>query len=247
MKKLFFLLFLPVFIWITPCKGEGIHQSSFQSIDDVIRFETSQILDADPNNPEFLSEMYLSRAESYLLYGNNSLAYADFKEGYAIADLCSEETKMSLHFRALFGLAIVYGCEEMTDELYATADSLKLLLSSCKCNCNQDKQSQLTGNGLSHHIYGVKPILGPDQIPIQDCIDFAESTAEKCRYLIALVPKAQVQVTLQILVDDLAKRARSCCRAGGIWKACLQPIVDKWQLWNEKWNLFKIPPDPAWD
>ena len=31
------------------------------------------------------------------------------------------------------------------------------------------------------------------------------------------------------------------------WKACLGPIVDKWQLWNSKWINFGIPPDPAWD
>ena len=133
------------------------------------------------------------------------------------------------------------------DEFYITAESLKTLLSSYKCPCNQDSQPHSIARKISPHIYASKPILGPERISISDCIDFAESTAEKCGYLISFVPKAAVQVTLQILISDLKQRAISCCRAGGLWKACLKPILDKWQVWNEKWNLFKIPPNPAWD
>lgn len=51
----------------------------FQSIDDVINFETLQILQEDSDNPATLSDKYLSRAESYLLSGNNELAFIDFK------------------------------------------------------------------------------------------------------------------------------------------------------------------------
>lgn len=114
----------------------------------------------------------------------------------------------------------------MLDDLYATADSLKSIFNSFECNCDQNRNNPIANKNVLQHVYASKPILGPDRIPVQDCMNFAESTAEKCLYLMALVPKAHVQITLQILIDDLEKRAKSCCKAGGIWKACLQPIVD---------------------
>jgi hypothetical protein len=246
MKHLVSVLFIGICMWLTPCKGEDPY-SSLQSIEEVIRFETSLILNTDPYDLAYVSQLYLSRGESHLLCGKNLLAYDDFQQGYALANLCGEEEKKALQFRGLFGLAIVYGCEEMIDEFNCTSESLKSILSSYTCPCNQGHQPLSIGKGISPHIYAKKPILGPDQISIDDCIDFSKSTAERCGYLISLVPKAAVKVTLQILINDLEKRAISCCKAGGIWKACLQPLVDKWQLWNEKWNLFKIPPDPTWD
>ena len=246
MKSLFFLSFLLLFTGFTPCKGENLYPD-FHSLDQVIKFETSQILDPTSNDPEFLSEIYLSRGESYLLCGQNSLAYDDFKQGYAFADLCHQEIKQPLHFRALFGLAIVYGSEDMIEEFYLAAESLKSILSSYTCPCIQEHPPHSALKAIPSHIYANKPILGPDHVSIGDCIKFATSTADKCYELISFIPKPAVQVTLRILIKDLEQRAIHCCRAGGIWKACLQPIVNKWQLWNEKWKLFKIPPDPAWD
>lgn len=133
----------------------------------------------------------------------------------------------------------------MMEDLYSTIDSLLSTFSFCDCNSNR---SFTRNNDMAFSkVHGTKPIYGPNTVSVQDCLQFAEGTARNCRYLISLVPKAHVQVTLNILVDDLLERARRCCKAGGIWKTCLQPIVDKWQLWNEKWNLLRIPPDPAWD
>jgi hypothetical protein len=49
------------------------------------------------------------------------------------------------------------------------------------------------------------------------------------------------------IIAILETRALRCCETGDFWKACVLPIVKKWQLWKDKWNNFGIPPDPTWD
>jgi len=45
------------------------------------------------------------------------------------------------------------------------------------------------------------------------------------------------------LIDQLAETAKNCCWAGGLWKGCLQKLVNKLHYWK----VFGIPADPAWD
>ncbi|NDE82945.1 MAG: hypothetical protein EB051_04975 [Chlamydiia bacterium] len=206
MKLLIYLAYLFLFICSNPCKAETLYPG-FHSLDQVIQFETSQILDPPYEDPEFLSQIYLSRGESYLLCGKKSLAYDDFKHGYAFADLSPEEVKQSLHFRALFGLAIIYGSEDMIEEFYLAAESLKSILSSYTCHCIQEHPPHSALKAIPSHVYANKPILGPDHVSIGDCIEFATSTADKCYELISFITKPAAQVTLRILIKDLEKRA----------------------------------------
>lgn len=223
-----------------------IDPACFQSIDDLIQCETLQILKAASDEPISLSEKYLSRAESYLLSGNHNLAFFDFQSGYEIANACDNDTKKPLHFRALFGLAIIYGQNDMFDEFDTSILSMKDILNSYPCSCNPDNISVIPTSRLKNG-HENKPIYGPDKISKADCAENARATARACRNLITFVKKSSVQVVLNILIDDLETRALNCCYAGGLWKACLGPIIDKWHLWNTKWNVLGIPPDPAWD
>lgn len=76
MKNLSFFLSVLLTLLCTPCVGEDCN--SFKSIEEIIAFETSLILNTDQNDYENLSETYLSRAESYLLSKENELALIDF-------------------------------------------------------------------------------------------------------------------------------------------------------------------------
>ncbi len=89
-------------------------------------------------------------------------------------------------------------------------------------------------------------IEGPDIATITQSINRVDATQKAAGILIATA-KTEVRHILNCIIEDLANRARNCCRAGGLWKICLQPLVDKWYQWNEKWQIFGIPPDPAWD
>jgi len=89
-------------------------------------------------------------------------------------------------------------------------------------------------------------IIGEDYISIGECIERAKNTARLARILIDRA-RPSVRFTLELIIDPLERKAISCCRSGGIWKGCLQPLVSKWLQWNRKWEAFRIPPDPAWD
>jgi len=67
------------------CEASSLNR--FMSPEELIAFETIQILRTASDNYAVLSERHLSRAESYLLHGDYELAVADFQKGYAIADL----------------------------------------------------------------------------------------------------------------------------------------------------------------
>lgn len=88
---------------------------------------------------------------------------------------------------------------------------------------------------------------GPDKISVQECLDRVHGTANRMYDLIAFAPKVEVQFLLRNIVKELACQAADCCMAGGLWKACLGPLLNKWCKWNEKYRVFGIPPDPAWD
>jgi hypothetical protein len=87
------------------------------------------------------------------------------------------------------------------------------------------------------------PILGPERIPINDCLDSVDGTVKALKVLIAVVRKTEIRAMAYALIDQLAETAKNCCWAGGLWKGCLQKLVNKLHYWK----VFGIPADPAWD
>ena len=76
---------------------------------------------------------------------------------------------------------------------------------------------------------GGKEIFGENEISIEDCIKRTENTVNAIKDILALTSvspkwKAAFIASLYLLED----KAISCCRAGGVWKACLQPLLEKW-------------------
>lgn len=91
------------------------------------------------------------------------------------------------------------------------------------------------------------PILGPDKIAVEECLNRVYGTAKRANDLILFVKRPEVRFMLRSIIEGLEGSAALCCRDGGLWKTCVGPLMDKWYLWNEKWKLFGIPPDPSWD
>jgi len=239
------LLFFSALLTITNCVGIELDYSHFRSIEEVIDYETVQIANTSSDNYSTLIDIYFSRAESYLLLNMQNQALNDLEMGFKLAQYCNENECTFLFLRYLFDSAILYGLMDRMDDLYNSAASIQELLTYSMHEKRCENQNILPT--FSKVNLTDRPILGPNKITIDECFEFVQGTSSKLRYLISLVPKAEAQVILHITIDGLHNEALRCCSAGGIWKACLQPLVNKWYNWNEKYKLLGIPPDPAWD
>jgi hypothetical protein len=58
-----------------------------------------------------------------------------------------------------------------------------------------------------------------------------------------LIKDIGIKTTLDLFIDGMGIKAKNCCRAGGFWQQCVDPMVKV----AEKWKLFGIPSDPYWD
>jgi hypothetical protein len=133
------------------------------------------------------------------------------------------------------------------DQFHAVVDAIKEFLDVHKCAGCLEKHTDLCSHyEIISEKLSDRPILGPDRISIEECIERAQGTANYAKIIIGF-SKSRAQFILNTLIDDLTGRAIQCCMAGGLWKTCIQPLVNKWYQWNEKWKIFGIPPDPAWD
>lgn len=87
-------------------------------------------------------------------------------------------------------------------------------------------------------------IQGPDQEPCPGwCTEIVLSIGVLMANIANKAPNPGAKTTIAILQH----RALECYAAGGLWKACVGPLAEKWQAWNHKWKVLHIPPDPAWD
>jgi tetratricopeptide (TPR) repeat protein len=204
-------------------------------------YEKSRVEEAELKGQD-LAEAYVDLGESYLLNEQYELALESLSLGYEIAQNYVDREK-SMFPRALIGLAITYANLGRLEEAYFVIENMENQLKKLYCrDCRiEEEESYLLIDSEA------PPLIGPDRISIGECVNRVVGTARRSRELISFVKKPEVQFILNNIIGDLEDRANRCCHAGGVWKACLGPLVNKWYKWNEKWKLFKIPPDPAWD
>lgn len=245
---------LLVIILCTLCKQlplNGADILQFSSIREVIQYETEQILNLSVSSfsKGELTDAYASRGESYLLCGEYLKAIDDFENAYQYAFFTSSENFKTFTFRALFGLAITYGILGEEDKFYAAVTALEEILYSNQCLSLRFENTTLFSNQSESIILcnNDVPIYGPDNMSIWDCIKAVENTARAARELIAFVKRPEVQFVLNRIIDELETQAMACCRAGGLWKGCIQKLANRFHTWNQKWQAFGIPPDPTWD
>ncbi len=221
------------------CLALEIDYSSFFSPEEVIAYEESRVQDSELEGMD-LADAYIDLGESYLLCGHYEKALYNLGVGAELARDCQLERTFP---RAFLGLAITYANMGLMEEFYAAVKVMQAELETGYClDCQKARDS-----AYRIELTYSSEILGPDKISIQDCIDRVQGTADSANELISFVRRPEVQFILRGVIRDLRDRALHCCRAGGLWKACLQPLTNKWAKWNEKWKLFGIPPDPSWD
>lgn len=234
MKFLLFFLLL----------SAGVHAfemdySHFSTPEELIVYEKNRLQESTLEG-EALAEAYMDLGESYLLSEQYELALEHLSAGYEIAQNCIER-KEHLPSRALFGLAITYANLDRLEESYFAIETMEMQLRRSYCQ-GCEEVGHIILMGLEE-----PPILGADTVSIKECMDRVRGTINRANELISFVKRAEVQFILRNIIADLGDRSIRCCQSGGVWKACLRPLVNKWYKWNEKWRLFGIPPDPAWD
>jgi hypothetical protein len=253
MKKLvFFVFFIPLFALTNLCYNSEVDYSAFDSIEEVIESETSIISNTPSYEHEMLSDAYASRGESFLICHRFEEALEDFQRSYQLGiRIKNGDVSRSLLFRALFGQALVYGHLDMPEKVYPIVDLLEDIIQSFRCSECSEKISSDSNINLSHPPRIIfcedVPIYGPDKISIKDCHDFVTNTVKLAKLLICNVTSSRIRGVLTLTIEQLADEAHGCCSRGGIWKGCVQKLANKFHLWNQKWQLFNIPPDPAWD
>lgn len=210
-----------------------------------VAYETLKIQNTSPDDYQGLSDSYSSRGENYLILGDDQKALEDFMLSYEYASNCKIKED-NMFFRASFGAFLAHvrlENLESVQELYFYLDSM------LEKNCSQSKNASFyLSNDNSNEILFQKcradqPIFGPDRIAIGECMDRVTMTVKAITYLITPVKKAEVRALATALINQLANSAYECCEEGGIWKACLQPLVNKLHYWK----VLGIPADPMWD
>lgn len=208
--------------------------------------ESQHIEKTFPNDYITLAELHASRGEDYLLLGDDQKALEDFLLSYNYALNCEEE-KNELLFRPLLGAFIVNirlenleASQEISSQLYS------ILKNGCN-NCTESLAYSKSGPNQTsipfQTCHGDWPILGPDQISVDDCLENVRKAVTGINILIAAVKRAEVQALAHMVINKLADTANKCCRAGGLWKGCLQKLGNKLHYWR----VFGVPSDPAYD
>ena len=226
---------LVVFLSLSTSK---MFAGSYQSkIDEYIGKESSIIINANSLEDRLIG--YLSRGDSYLIQGDFEKAFQDYHSVYNLKDHLPSEDQDFFSFWALIGEAISLSNQEE----YALADIRIVEI--------EHSIQPLSWNYNSFPIPPVPPILGPDTVSPEWCEKCAQGLATSMTKYINLVQNENTRQRLLDIVRYLYTQAENCCKMSGFdlvrynWKDCLGPLNQKRWLWKQKWELYKIPPDPS--
>jgi hypothetical protein len=213
-----------------------------------IAAESLNIQHASPYDYSTLSGLHASRGEDYLILGKDQKALEDFLLSYEYALNCTEEEN-HLPFRPLFGAFLAHVRLENLESVQEIYIHLQSILKSQDCCKDEGSSSYLSkrySKGIDIPVQYCNadwPVLGPEKIPVKDCLNNVDATVRELKVLIAAVRKTEVRAIAYALIDQLADIAKNCCWAGGLWKGCLQKLVNKLHYWR----VLGVPADPAWD
>ena len=164
-----------------------------------------------------IAEDYISRGEDFLLAGEYESSIEDLTMGYQMAS--SELLDTSTQMRALFPLIIAYGHLNQQSSLQGVVDEMSSVMQISACSNTSAE----------------KPILGPERISIAECINRVNGVTNAAIALCAAIPNKGAQAMAVLGIQSLGDQARGCCEAGGIWKGCLRPLVNKWAEYQARY------------
>ena len=197
-----------------------IDYAQFARLEDLIHFETAQIVHAEQIQDRQLPVHYLDRGESYLLSGRFEEARQDFQKGYDLHwAFCDMQCREMLEFRSLLGITLTSAILGDNQQILPMSERLEDLLSK------------------------EEDVIGTDREPYGGwCEETARYFGNSMRELIVFVPKIEDKVILRCLVSSMETAALRCCSRRTPWKACIGPLAKKFHLWDERWKSRGLPP-----
>lgn len=248
MRNVAFQLILLTLVGFSSSFGDSpdINYESCTCIQDVLNYETRLILECDQDNVDHLVDLYISRGETYMINGQFSDAVDDFFIAYVFLEKVKNDAL--LRFRLLFNEIMWHAF--MGDEKKVMIIG-EYLVSSFDEICFQKRfgnQNVNLSTVRAPLFFCKTKIVGPDQEPYPGwCKEIVISTGVALAQLICVLPKNAAKIALGSVIAILEQKALDCCEAGGLWKGCVGPLAEKFNNWNQKWKVLKIPPDPAYD
>lgn len=162
-------------------------------------------------------QLQLSRGEHYLIQGEYKKALESFTEVSSHLQLMSSECSLGLSFRAVLGQIISYDHLQMSENVSQGVQQLRAIIShmeSAYCPCQ--------GSNSTSHAFDSS-----------SCEEIVVGAGKALEVFASLVQNSTLQTILVAIIDDLVKKAVSCCQSGNFWQACVSPIVNIWKEWKD--------------
>lgn len=225
--RMVLLIFIILFFGISPIAYAGSAHLDIENIEK------------DKNGIEELNTRNLN--------GVNHLFAGDLLEALNDFDFVIER-KSSISDE-LYGLAL-WGrvfCHAYLGELHQVEEDIRLLNRffierKCACERSHDFYWQ-TRQDLVHQTSVVIYANPDEKISQHECIARVVGTANSLKAMCAAITRSDIQYLLIKVIEAMEELGIRCCENGTFWTTCVTPLIEKLQ----KWKVFGIPADPAWD
>ena len=153
-----------------------------------------------------------------------------------------------MRIRPSFGMIIAYSTLDMEDMAIQAHDEFRALISNLQCrDCSNHPSTTSSTNlqKISKLICYIPTEWKPEDR--EDCESKVRKVANLMKVLAAINTNRAIVASLEISICLLEEECLKCCKTAGFWQSRIDPIWQKWKRWNDKYEMFRIPPDPCWD
>lgn len=121
-----------------------------------------------------------------------------------------------------------------------TINNLHVFDEIVPCKHKKDKKGNQQSQGSQDNY---DDIVGPNQSEPGWCEEMITGVGRAMDAIACLAPNYGVKVALIGVIETLIQRGVKCCQTGDFWKACVAPIVRKWQQWRSNKERHIYPND----
>lgn len=243
-NRLFKMLYVASFVFLCAFSCAADTQGLEQEIESL----TFQIKESEFSCTTECVGLYNERGRLLFIGGQFEEAIADFTyilDTHSINQLGKSDVGSALWGRSL-SYAFIGKEAELIEDLNAIGELAGLFE---PCGCGDTLKRFELANNLNINDYHVVSFLKDNNNGYSFflCDEFCENTVRNTAIFLKgmcnAVTDIGIKTVLYFFIDGLGDKAMRCCKTGGFWRECVEPM----RATAEKWKLFGIPSDPAWD